>query len=116
MVTPHVTPSKAFNSADPLPNPPPDTFPRPGRVYDAPLKFTGRSYYYGLASGAFVIGFVYPANGGEQRGESVDQFYDFSLPASPGPAVVKLQHGWSADGVIQGDTYVFAVYILTPPS
>jgi hypothetical protein len=117
MVTPRVKETKVPNSEDPLPYPPPNTFPQPELLYRAPLKFSGESSYYSVGGNeSFVFGFVYPANGGQQRGESKDQFYDFSLPASPGPALVKLQHGWSTNGAIQADTYEFRVYILTPPS
>ncbi|MBF6041013.1 hypothetical protein H8F22_19215 [Pseudomonas sp. P154a] len=114
MVTRRLTPLEAFNSADPLPNPPPNTFPRPDGSYLAPLNFTGRSSYYEFEENAIVVGFVYPDEDREQRSSSAERDYNFSLPASPGPTVVQVAHGWMANDVAYADTYKFDVYILTP--
>jgi hypothetical protein len=117
MVTPRVTLSKAFNSADPLPNPPENTFPRPLGFYPAPLQFTGPSSYYGFPT-AGVIGVAHPGEIRELRGASKEQIYDFSLPVASGPAWIQLFHFWINDDASNGktDEFQFEVYVLTPPS
>lgn len=116
MVTPRVMPSKVFKPEDPLPNPPLYTFPQAGGLYYAPLRFTGKSSYYGSGYPAIVVGIVHPGEDREQKLSNADEDYDFSLAVNPGPAVVKLYHGFMGDGYTHEDIYLFNVYILTPPS